>query len=223
MAYWEAVASFVVDGQEVDTVDYLLPFCHVDESKGLMQSVNPWSGISTILYIYLSKVGSIARKLHHVRKISSISAADRDNTCTVQEAHQALLQKARHLEVSVRQHRIPSAGYIEGTDDSLSPVDHFEILARAYQLAILLEIYRMFPELMLCNWELSHSVEVEVEVQGTQQRGSLHGKLNQLAVEILSLIASIPENSGTRAVQTLALIIAGSTLQSSTGVGDHGL
>ncbi|KAE8143445.1 hypothetical protein BDV38DRAFT_67257 [Aspergillus pseudotamarii] len=54
-----------------------------------------------------------------------------------------LLQRARHIEALVCWHKIPAAEAPRSTGDDLTPVGHFQTLARAYQLSILLELYRM--------------------------------------------------------------------------------
>jgi hypothetical protein len=199
MAYWEAVGSFIAD-QDIDTADYLLPFCGLDGNGG--SSVNPWSGVSAILFLYMSKVGSIARQLHHLRKLSAPLSQ------IVDEARQILLQKARYIEALVCRHKLPGTERLESTGDKFTPVGHFQTIARAYRLSILLELYRMFPEMTIQESSLSLSLFSEE----AQRHVKCHGHLHGLAIDIMSLIASIPENSGTRAVQTLALIIAGSTL-----------
>jgi len=213
MAYWEAVASFIVD-QDMDTADYLLRFC--DQNNSEVLSVNPWSGISAELFIYLSKVGSIARQRHHLRKLSTSAAI----SSAVQEAERTLLQKGRALEVLVCGHTTPRIEQLEDTGDCFTPIEHFQTLARVYRLAILLELYRMFPELL--------AEDTRTSFRAVLQHENHCQRLNVLAINILSLIASIPDTSGTRAVQMLALIIAGSTLRNCSdedtdnlGVGGH--
>lgn len=63
----------------------------------------------------------------------------------------------------------------------------------------------MFPELL--------GPEPGTSFSAVQQHESHIQRLNALAINTLSLIASIPDTSGTRAIQMLALIIAGSTLR----------
>lgn len=211
MAYWEAVASFLVD-QDIDTFEYLIPIAVHDDDLPLM-SANPWTGIATILFIYLSKVGSIARQLHHLRKLSSFGAF----SGTFEGAKKTLLESARHLEEVVARYVIPAPRQVEDTGDCFTPTGHFETLAKVYQLSILLELYRMFPELV--TQQLSGPPSMRPEETGRQEHYLNH--LNGLAINILTLLASIPETSGTRAVQMLPLIIAGSTLQNGEAVSNR--
>ncbi|PLB52881.1 hypothetical protein P170DRAFT_462718 [Aspergillus steynii IBT 23096] len=200
LAYWEALASFIVD-QNTDVADYLLPFYDRGETTTL--SIHPWSGVSTTLFIYLSKVGSIARQLRHLRKPPPLQTRAQMLT----ETRNTLLLHAASLEESVSQYRVPAVEAVSDTDDPFAPVGHFQTLARVYQLSSLLELYRNFPEL------LAQKTRTIVLQQDAVFHSNYRDRLNALAIDILSLVASIPETSGTRASQMLALIIAGSTLQ----------
>ncbi|PYH64987.1 fungal specific transcription factor domain-containing protein [Aspergillus vadensis CBS 113365] len=189
LAYWEALTSFVVDNS-TDTTDYLLPFCD-DESN--MSIIHPWSGMSPKLFIYLSRIGSLARQAHHLRRASNSPQR------TQKDRHE-LLSQGKHLEELICQYRFPRQDQFQSTGDSSTPILHFRFLARAYELSIMLELCRTFPELLRRDqWELNRD---------TQRQ-----HLNTLAITILTLIAKLPETSGTRAIQMPILVIAGSTLQ----------
>ncbi|RAH54110.1 hypothetical protein BO85DRAFT_404233 [Aspergillus piperis CBS 112811] len=189
LAYWEALMSFVVDNS-TDTTDYLLPF-RDDECN--MSFIHPWSGMSPKLFIYLSRVGSLARQAHHLRRASNSPQR------TPKERHE-LLSQDKHLEELICQYRFPRQDQFQSTGDPSTPILHFRFLARAYELSIMLELCRTFPELLRRDQrELDHDTQKQ--------------HLNTLAITILTLIAKIPETSGTRAIQMPILVIAGSTLQ----------
>ncbi|OJI83568.1 hypothetical protein ASPTUDRAFT_121813 [Aspergillus tubingensis CBS 134.48] len=189
LAYWEALMSFAVDNSTV-TTDYLLPFGD-DESN--MSIMHPWSGMSPKLFIYLSRVGSLARKAHHLRRATASPQR------TQKDRHESLSQ-GKHLEELICQYKFPRQDQFQSTGDPSTPILHFRFLARAYELSIMLELCRTFPELLRRDQrELDHDTQKQ--------------HLNTLAITILTLIAKIPETSGTRAIHMPVLVIAGSTLQ----------
>ncbi|OGM41834.1 hypothetical protein ABOM_009663 [Aspergillus bombycis] len=222
-SFLPALTSFVVDQRDLCPAAYLLPLCTPNEPWGL---INPWSGLSTRLFIHLSEVGAIARQLHHLRwKISSSSSsptrAASKTALSLPDARQPLLSQARHLETLFTEYRLPASESVPETGDPSAPVPHFRILARVYQLAALLELYRMFPELLVRRQRPSLSGRERVPELDDIDSESHSSQLNSLAITILALIASIPETSGTRATQMLALVIAGSTLRRPR-TGDDG-
>ena len=75
----------------------------------------------------------------------------------------------------------------------------------------MLELCQVFPELLRPDppGSSSRSLNFPRELDYDSQRKHL----KTLAITILTLIAMIPETSGTRATQMPALVIAGSTLQ----------
>ncbi|RMJ21071.1 hypothetical protein PHISP_08057 [Aspergillus sp. HF37] len=77
---------------------------------------------------------------------------------------------------------------------------------QVYQLTILLELYRLFPELLVSTnpqgeWDITPPAIKHV--------------FATLAISMLTLLASIADTSRTKAVQILPLLIAGSALQGS--------
>ncbi|RAK78872.1 Zn(II)2Cys6 transcription factor [Aspergillus fijiensis CBS 313.89] len=222
LAYWEALTSFVVDQEDLEGAEYLLAsrprVSHQGATRGMLKDPHPWSGISPELFIYLSEIGAIARRFHYLRRDRSTYMAARGGGSAafqLQAQRNDLRSHAGRLKVLVSQYRVPPPEAVRGTGDALAPAAHFRTLARVYQLSALLELYRMFPELEQQDdpasgpWLSPHEAALEEGVNHEHRRRQLHAR----AVGILSLIASIPETSSTRATQMLALVIAGSTLQ----------
>ncbi|PWY72642.1 hypothetical protein BO83DRAFT_408395 [Aspergillus eucalypticola CBS 122712] len=180
LAYWEALMSFVVDNS-TDTTDYLLPF-RDDVERDVSQ-----------LFIYLSRIGSLARQAHHLRRATA------SPQLTQKDRHE-LLSQGKHLEELIGQYRFPRQDQFQSTGDQSTPVLHFRFLARSCELSIMLELCRAFPELLRRDQgELDHDTQKQ--------------HLSTLAITILTLIAKIPETTGTRASHMPVLVMAGSTLQ----------
>ncbi|RSL70871.1 hypothetical protein CEP53_001757 [Fusarium sp. AF-6] len=118
-----------------------------------------------------------------------------------------LLDDASALEREIIKFRIPFVGLIEDVGDPCTPPDHFLAIARCYRLATLLELYRGFPELI----KSPTAMEQTVELPPGQYDDKTHLILG-LAFGVLGILESIPIDSGTVAIQLLALLIAGSAL-----------
>ncbi|KAE8148731.1 fungal-specific transcription factor domain-containing protein [Aspergillus avenaceus] len=189
MAYWEAIASFLID-QSVDTIAYLDQLHNQTETTPIHP--NPWSGICTAVFIYLSKAGTLSRQRSLLRHLSITGS----NIEIHQQLHTSLIAHARRVEAAVLNYKVPSLDQIADTDDLLTPPSHLQQSAQIYRLSTLLELYRNYPELL----------------------GDAHPPNNAdrhlaLATAILSIIQTIPRTSGITCLLTIPLLIAGSTLQ----------
>ncbi|KAJ5388715.1 hypothetical protein N7509_011256 [Penicillium cosmopolitanum] len=205
MAYWEALVSFLKD-QPLDATSYLSSF--VDESYDIIQS-NPWTGVSTPLFIYLARVGALGRQRETIQKLNLSSLA-----LDAEEQIQAnLIKKAREIETVLLGYRIPPLEKIEQTHDIQTPVIHLQKTAQIFRLTALLELYLSFPELFTpCARESSRS-ECDSSYRLEISRPL---KMLSLATGILTIISTLPLDSGANVILCLPLIVAGSALQSSS-------
>ena len=193
MTYWEAVASFLTD-QPLDVISYLDPFL---EQKGMHRVYpNPWSGICTSVFIHLAKAGILSRQKNSLRRLSvtGMTREIRD------QLHANLVEQARETEKSVLCYQVPTQDRIEDTGDVFTPIHHLQQIAQIYRLSVLLELYRVFPEL-LCEPSVSGSFM------------NTPGKVMAIATGILTIIQTIPLTSRVNCLLTIPLLIAGSTLQ----------
>ncbi|RDW86978.1 uncharacterized protein DSM5745_03620 [Aspergillus mulundensis] len=207
MAMFECLSSFHVD-QDLAAVDYLWPFCGYPETTTRNKyRPNPLTGVSAELFIYMAKVGTISRQLDVVNRVRTLSIPGTYEGEGDLMYH-SLLQKAREIEASVRAYTPPSIHRMQETGDELTPLAHFYIMGQVYQLAVLLELYRMFPE----------TTENQNEPPNPDRNHSPpHTKhrhlLVSLAINILTLLCSIPRTSRTKAMQMIPVAIAASALQ----------
>lgn len=199
MAYWEAIASFLVD-QPVQSISYLMPTCD-QTGTGKIQS-NPWTGISTPVFVYLAQAGALGRQRSIIRKL----AVSNSNTGIHETLLEQLLVQARGVEDALLSYQVPSIDRIEDTGDALTPVSHLQKMAQVYKLTALLEIYRVFPELL----QKPSSDEVDVF-----QSTSFRSRILAMAIGILTTISTIPETSGVNVLLCPPMITSGSALQST--------
>lgn len=199
MAYWEAMASFVMD-QPVQSISYLISICD-QTGAGKVQS-NPWTGISTPVFVYLAQAGALGRQRSIIRKLT----VSNSNMGIHEKLHEELLAQASDVETALLNYKTPSVDRIEDTGDALTPVSHLQKMAQVYRLTALLEIYRVFPELLQKPSSDEDNVFDSISSQS---------RIIAIAIGILTIISTIPESSGVNALLCLPMITAGSALQST--------
>jgi hypothetical protein len=202
MAYWEALVSFLRD-QPLDITSYLSSY--VDESYDTIPP-NPWTGISTPLFIYLARVGALGRQRDTLRKMNLSSLVS-----DVEEQIQVkLINKACEIETLLLGYCIPPLDKIEKTDDTKTPEIHLQKTAKIFRLTTLLELYLSFPELLRPREKGSSHSEFDGSYRLETSKSS---KMLSLATGILTIISTLPLDSGTNVILSLPLIVAGSALQ----------
>ncbi|CAG7562614.1 unnamed protein product [Fusarium equiseti] len=110
-----------------------------------------------------------------------------------------LLDKALVLMQGLETTHIPTLDEIQGTGDLFTPAHHLYKIALCHRLIAKLELYRSFPELRQVSFQGATQIDHAQETQ-------------ELAIGILKMMETIPENSRTIAIQTLILLSAGSSL-----------
>ena len=204
MAYWEVMAFFLTT-ESPNTLEYITRFCHQEHGNSTVDS-NPWTGISTTLFIYAAQAGTLCRQNRAIHSLSD------SITCpTLQsEIHSKQISDAAELELKILRYSPPIRNRIEDPGDILTTIPHLEYLAQIYRLAILLQIYITFPGLLQREREISGpSIAMPLQpLKNTPREVTV-----ALAVSILNVISSVLESSGIKVLLTLPLLIAGSALQ----------
>ncbi|KAH7194542.1 fungal-specific transcription factor domain-containing protein [Fusarium oxysporum] len=197
MVYWEVMASCLID-QEVGALSYLDVFSALPPTTFCYPC--PWTGVGTNILIHLAKCMTIVRQRRGLISYNYSMGGD----IYVSSRSVDLLTRAFTLSLDIDQCQIPTPAEIQDTGDYRTPPDHLCKIAKCYQLVARLELDRAFPEL----------------TQGLQNDQTQDSLLSQhileLAVKILEIINTIPEDSRTIAIQTIIILAAGSALGSSS-------
>jgi hypothetical protein len=197
MAYWEAVVSPLFD-QGPEELNYLLRFC--DEQDQRMIYPNPWSGISSRIFVYMAQAGALSRQKFLANKVSKHITSH----SVQQEIFSKQYEEAEEFEHGLLQFRLPDQNCIKDPGDELTPLDHIFRLTQTYWLSALLQIYLSYPDIIVKN-KPNPSPQ-----HSNEQRRNL---IISLAISILNIIATIPEGSRVNAFLTLPMLAAGSALQ----------
>ncbi|KAL4907832.1 hypothetical protein BDW74DRAFT_175616 [Aspergillus multicolor] len=155
----EALVSWHTD-QNLAALDYLWPFCGFPETATREKHTpSPLPGVCSELLIYMAYVGTISRQLELVNRLHRLSIP---GTCESEGdlMYHSLLKKAREIANSVRAYTPLPIDRMQETGDELTPLSHFYIMSQVFQLTILLELYRIFPDINEHQSESSDSDHV---------------------------------------------------------------
>ncbi|KAI5455995.1 hypothetical protein BGZ63DRAFT_367918 [Mariannaea sp. PMI_226] len=225
LVYWQMLLSFVVDDFKMGSYQILGP---VQGPSMEMQAPHPWTGVGHEVQRTLCDIGRLVRSQRQQARLP----------VTITQGHVDRLQnsiiKAFELEGRLLQLSLPPADRIISPDDSKTTVQHLLTLAQVYRLVGLLQIYRIFPDIL---WQRLQSSTMKIDAgirplfelvcrhvspwenargyYATQNtaRQDLGSWLTMFALNILNLFQQMPVESGTRAFQPFLLVACGSELR----------
>ncbi|KAH8686475.1 hypothetical protein BGZ61DRAFT_393190 [Ilyonectria robusta] len=224
LIYWQMLLSYVVDDFRMGSYQILGP---VQLPSGTMQAPHPWTGVGHEVQKVLCDIGHLVRsQRQHARLPVTITQGHIDRL-------QNSIIKAFELEGRLLQLTLPSEDQIINPADVNTPVQHLVNLAQIYRLVGLLQLYRIFPDILWQRLqsptsELSADIRPFFEKLGhhttpwDNERGYLpHNPARQdlgswltiFALNILEIFRHIPVESGTRAFQPFLLVACGSELR----------
>lgn len=214
-AYWEAMASFLID-QDMDQLDYLLDAFKTFPVPSFY--IHPWTGISAIPWLCMAKAGCIIRLNRSLEHRGLSSRHTDSNDATNEKSPKWLTQEAQALISQVLSYAVPGDSQIRDTYDEHTPKSHLMDVARSCQLATLLELHRAFDtihERQAILDLISNGVEIHSSYQADMQENPslLRTDLvRELSLRILQILSGIPVESGTRTLHHVLLVIAGGAL-----------
>ena len=163
---------------------------------------HPFTGASsTATYNFLA-VGQLVRRQR--RMATSHAFASRRYL----EELEALLLEATALEEIISSEALPIAGELEDPQDQATPLAHLIKIAECYRDSALLQLYRVFPDL------LSQRLGCDKGLDNDDSNKFL----SALALSILEEITSIPVESGTTPFQAVLLLSVSGELRMTSDV-----
>ena len=198
MAFLECLASMIID-QHIDTLKHLRPFANLAKNQRIFP--NPWTGVSTPLFITLAEVATLIRQK---RKLS-VSSSGNPQAESIPQTDVDITSHARRLFHASLSHRAPSLANMEETKDIKTPLNHLIGIDSVFRLIILLELTQIFPHVVLDD---DNRVQDKTGLRHQSRRVSV-----DLATVALRFIAELPKTSGTLVMLSIPLVSAGSALQ----------
>jgi hypothetical protein len=191
---------------------------------------HPWTGVAPKVQKLFAKVGRLIRSYRRTKTQEAALSLDflsldlgfdmefpQDSTATIEAT-----AKAQELEEELLSFEPPSVSSLVDAGDENTPVQQYIYLADAYRCAGLLEIYRIFPSILLkgvpfaentfASSSSSHQISPFLPVSTSQPPSEF---LISLAMHTISLLEKLPSTSGTRCLQPIVLIAAASELRFS--------
>jgi hypothetical protein len=142
LIYWEMLLSFVADNDTMVLSDHSRADSSLDESLVLQRVPHPWTGIARDTQFTVHEVGRLIRrerKRIHARKFTSQADISQAQTA---------IEKARELEDRLLALAHPSEAEIVSPGDDDTPVWHLLTMAEMYRCVGLMQLYRVFPDLL---------------------------------------------------------------------------
>ncbi|KAH7384993.1 fungal-specific transcription factor domain-containing protein [Cadophora sp. MPI-SDFR-AT-0126] len=235
--YWDMLAGFVEEDIDEfgfgefeirDTSPSTSPKSDTSE-EGDKVFPHPWTGVAPKVQKLFAQVGRLIRSY---RKSTTQEAGSldflsldlgfnmdfpQDSAATIEAT-----AKAQALEEELLAFEPPSACNLVDAGDENTPVHQYILLAESYKCAALLEIYRIFPSILFkrvpftSNTFASSALDPAIQnlfpIPTTQPPSEF---LVSLAIHTISVLEKLPSTSGTRCLQPIVILAAGSELRFS--------
>lgn len=207
MIYWEMLLSYVSD------VSVALPPAQgsqplkAEHSNSLQPNFpHPWTGVGREAQVLAIEVGRLVRKerLRIKNRPVFTSLADVN-------ASYRVIQKAKDLARQLQELQLPSQQAVVDPGDAQTPVEHLLALPELYRLTGLLQLYRVFPDLLAGSE--GGSSQSEDGNLGEISPDDMIQRLAAFAVSIVDLLRTLPIESATKCVQPFFFVTVASELR----------
>ncbi|KAJ5156740.1 hypothetical protein N7492_009543 [Penicillium capsulatum] len=141
LIYWEMLLSFVADSDLMMASDHSRA-SSMDESLVLQRVPHPWTGIARDTQFTVHEVGRLVRCER--QRIRARKFTSQDEITSAQKA----IEKAHDLEERLLGLAHPTEAEILSPGDDETPVWHLLTMAEVYRCTGLVQLYRVFPDLL---------------------------------------------------------------------------
>lgn len=141
LVYWEMLLSFVADNDNMAFSDTSRA-SSMGESLVLQRVPHPWTGIARDTQFTVHQVGRLVRRVR--KRIRSRQFTSQNDIMRAQMA----IEKARELEERLLGLAHPTEAEIVSPGDDDTPVWHLLTMAEVYRCTGLMQLYRVFPDLL---------------------------------------------------------------------------
>lgn len=207
LLYWEMLISFI------DPVPLAPLHARLELPKPSVSNhadpaiVHPWTGVMTEVQFAFAEIGRILRRRQsHRARLQQLEANARASEHFEKEWVES-------LEAFLLAIEIPEETFIQDYDDVKTSKADLMAVANAYRFVGLLEIYWLYPELLLTRLEQRHATLDEVDLPADSGLHSNHGGLGTLASHVLELLKPISITSGVCRLMPLVLVAAAGHLK----------
>ena len=221
LAYCEMLLAVVSDNDPLTDLDEILPArprpAAAASGTGYDGPAHPWTGISTITSHLFARSVRLCR--NYRRDLRRYNGNDR---------LLRRIREAERLEEQLLELEFPTDlpadnenqnGNDNGTGDLRTPLLHLARIAEAYQLASLLHLYQTFPDLVTLRLP-SHYFALSATTPAAACCTPWREWIVPLSFRLIRVLEQIPPYSGSRVIQPLLYISAGTGLRYVSVVSD---
>jgi len=182
---------------------------------------NSWCGLSSEVIDVFGQTLALYRsaRIRHRQGVFNAIAATCDAVCDFGIAHELLRELlGMNFDDTVRSDQL--LGFTLHTYDHKTPLSHLKLIAEAYQLASLLQLYLAFddlelePLMSLAYSTGGNSVGTREDVRS--DKTSRPETIAILALKLIKILEQIPAQSGSRCMQPVLYISAAAALKCGT-------
>jgi hypothetical protein len=206
--YWAMLLAFLTDRKDLGgyypgTISANRP------SVPRPRDPHPYSGLSQETVKFVTEIGILI--FHYRKRISTLKfIAEGD-----MDAFRQALRSARRLERGLLAYCVPEGFEFNDTGDPNTPLSHLQAIDEAYRCTGLLQLYRVFPDLLNERYAPWNKEQILKSVP-SERPPTAHERqawLTKFATHILSILQSIPFESSTRCVQPFIMVAVSSELK----------
>lgn len=230
LEYWEMLLSFV--SSDLDPEMPNGPFSTF--SSNMRKVPHPWTGVCRETQMLVNQVGQLVRS-ERVR-IRSEGFTGFSWAHSIDQSTSSF-QLAQYLEMRLKTLSEPTEEGIISPEDTETPIWHLQLIAEVYRRTGLINLYRVFPDLLMPqltplansgshgdfsnpqaelspsdNW-LGLVDDSSLQDTSDQQTTTYQQWLTNFAVETLEMLESVPATSRTRCLQPFMLVVCASELR----------
>lgn len=148
LVYWEMLLSFVADNDSLSLSDTT---SGMEDSLVLQRMPHPWTGIARDTQSAVQEVGRLVRRER--KRIRAQRFTSQEHITQSQKA----IDQAQQLEERLLGLAHPAEAEIISPGDNDTPVWHLLTMAEAYRCTGLIQLYRVFPDLLRCRLPLPNT------------------------------------------------------------------
>jgi hypothetical protein len=210
MDYWAMLLVYLTDKNELGEYRREVRVGPPNLTKPI--EPHPYSGISQDMVRALTDTGILIFQYRkHMSTMKFMTESDLD-------VFRAALREGRRLERMFLAHQVPSTFETKNPGDPKTPLKHLELMDEAYRCTGLLQLYRVFPDLLnerYSPWNKDHILRpLPAHHVPTKEERQLW--LTKFALHILGVLEDIPFESRTRSAQPFVMVaISGELRQNS--------
>ncbi|CEI61367.1 unnamed protein product [Fusarium venenatum] len=206
MDYWAMLLAYLTDTQHLRISKKYSPLAATRQEK--LVEPHPYCGISNGVIKILRDIGIII--FTYRNQMSKASFMTEEHVDVFRHS----LREARRLERVLLAHRPPDMSQIKDPGDPQTPLKHLELMDEAYRFTGLLQLYRVFPDLLIERYAPWDQEKILQPLPGTKAPTIEERQtwLTELALHVITILETIPFESHTRSAQPFIMVAVSSEL-----------